>query len=1050
MQRLLLLFFALVFCAGVDAQTTFKTISPAATVPAGIQPDRLDFRTDLIPRSSTSHQRPRQFDPLRMVPMSALGIPGVTLVRDAASQRVIALRGRPKNMTSNGPTKEDAAAYLAAVARLLDIENPGRELVVTQEDVDELGQVHLRLQQQYQGIEVYPAEARLHASTNAGFDLFTGRLVPTPTGLAVVPTLSEQEARAQVQRALNEQWINIPAEQLEWMSGPQLASKLIIYAPEAEKPILAWKIDARPNLLKHEIFFLDAQTGNVINQHSHLCGFANKMNANHSSDEHISESLTHEHHAEALPPPPDGPYTTTLPNLYNQNQTINTFSIDDTYLLLDGSRDMFTQTQDGVIDGLIVTYDGLGSTPQREDFDPVLGSSLNNTDWNRTAVSVHANAGDAYQYFFDRHGRNSIDGAGGNVLSFMNINETDGTEMDNAFWNGRALFYGNGVQAFNSLPRGLDVAGHEMAHGVIQSTANLVYENQPGALNESFADIFGYLVEGETGDYRIGEDVVTNVFPSGAMRNLQNPNNGASGPSDFRWQPAHMDEFQNLPNTQQGDNGGVHINSGIPNRAFYLFSSDPAVGDTRAERVYYRALTQYLTRSSQFIDMRIAVVQAAGDLYGADVVAAANAAFTGVGIGGNDTTPDDGGDYTVDFEANGGDRFILLSNVNQTAIFRADENGTLIDNPLEEVGLLSKPSLTDDGSAAVFIDDENRIRVYNLITREINFLESNPQTIWRNAVVSKDGTRLALTTTDNDNQILIFDLPSDRGQLFTLFNPTTANTGISTSDVQYADAMEWAPGGEFLMYDALSRLDDGLEFWDIGFIDVWNNQNDDFSEGNIFKLINDLPEDISVGNPTFSKNSPYIIAFEEVDFNAGTFTITGANIETGDDGVIFQNSQVNYPNYSIEDDLIVFDGTVTGNTRVLAVRSLADDKVTGQGQATVLLNGGHWGIFYANGERDLNTSLEGPVVDDNRVKVYPTVTSGIVTIEAPEATSTERNIQVFNAQGQLVRNLPRTRATAPNTFGVQGEVNLAGLASGSYFLAIPVEGGVVLKRVVVR
>lgn len=1018
MQRLLLLFTALFIRFGLDAQTPFKTIPEAATLPANIQLDRLEFRSDLIPRSTTSNQRPRQIDPYNLTPLSIIGVPGVKPLRDAATQRIYALLGRPNSLIANGPTKEDAVAYLTAVGRLLELETPAEELIILEETTDDLGQVHLRLRQQFGGIEVYPADARLHASTNAGFDFFTGRITPTPTGLNLTPALSQQDARTQVQSALSTQWMDLPAKHLEWLSGPQLESKLVIYAADEASPVLAWKIDARPNLVTHNIYLLDAQTGEVINQHSHLCGFANKHLEEHGSKTPGRNSLISNTNSArsvkgntisgrspspgSTPPPPDGPYTSTRPNLYGQNQTINTFSIDDTYLLLDGTRDMFT-IDNGTIDGYLLTYDGLGSTPQRQGFDPVIGSSLTNNDWSTTAVSVHANAGAAYQYFLDRHGRNSIDGNGGNVISFMNINETDGTEMDNAFWNGRALFYGNGVQAFNRLPRGLDVAGHEMAHGVIQSTANLVYENQPGALNESFADIFGYLVEGEAGDYRIGEDVVTNVFPSGAMRNLQNPNNGASGPSDFRWQPAHMDEFQNLPNTQEGDNGGVHINSGIPNRAFYLFSSHPAVGDTRAERVYYRALEQYLTRSSQFIDLRIAVVRAAEDLYGSDVVAAATAAFNGVGIGGNDTTPDDGGDYTVDLETNDGDRFLLVCNTDQTLISRANVNGVLIDDPLVVVGLSSRPSVTDDGVAMAFIDDQNKIRVYNFVTQQLDFLEAPPQQIWRNVAVSKDGTKLALLTTANNNEILVYDFNTDDTQFFTLFNPTTANTGIATSDVQYADALEWDPAGEVIMYDALSQLDDGLEFWDIGLINVWDNNSDSFAEGTIVKLVNNLPSGISIGNPTFSKNSPYIIAFEELISDESTYTIVGANIETGATGIIFQNSQLNYPNFGIEDDRIVFDGRVANNDPVLAIRDLANDKITGEGQATVYINGGHWGVFYANGERQLNTSLEGAVVKDDRVRVYPTVTTGRVTVEAPLSTS-DREIQVYTVQGKLIKS----------------------------------------------
>jgi Zn-dependent metalloprotease len=88
----------------------------------------------------------------------------------------------------------------------------------------------------------------------------------------------------------------------------------------------------------------------------------------------------------------------------------------------------------------------------------------------------------------------------------INVADDDGSSMGNAFWNGQAMFYGNGDGAFQPLARGLDVAGHEMSHGVIQSTANLEYQGESGALNESFADVFGVLIDRD--DWKIGEDVV--------------------------------------------------------------------------------------------------------------------------------------------------------------------------------------------------------------------------------------------------------------------------------------------------------------------------------------------------------------------------------------------------------------------------------------------------------------------------------------------------------------------------------------------------------------
>ena len=1042
MKHVLLLLLSC-FSLSLYSQGEFKNIPPAASNSTAVDLEDLRFNQLVQPGLPASQPTLLQQRPLLLWSLNPLNLPqtkGVKVGVDQETGMVNHLVGRPVDLPAARPDKTDAYAYLAAVAEDLGIDNPYEELIIGEPITDEAGDVHIRVSQQFAGYPVTQADAWIHASTNDGFDSFTGRLYPTPSDLELAYVMPMAWLKTELKIKGADDYIELPAEQLKWISGPQFEMNTEVYfkslGPDfsgaattnskEQIPYLVYRIDSRPNLAKHTTTFVNAHTGDVMNEYSHICGFAAH---GHEADHDAEPTET-----TSQPLPPDGPYTTTVQNLYDQNITINTFSISDNYLLIDGTRDMFTNNN-GEIDGLLLTYEGGGGSPQLSNFDPQIASSLNNSNWTKTAASVHSNAGAAYQYFLDRHDRNSIDGVGGSVYSFMNINETDGAEMDNAFWNGRALFYGNGSQAFNRLPRGLDVAGHEMAHGVIQNTADLIYQEQPGALNESFADIFGYLVEGESGDFRIGENVVnTSVFTSGTMRDMQNPNNGAAGPQDFRWQPAHMDEYQDLPVNADNDNGGVHINSGIPNRAFYLFASHPAVGDTRAEKVYYLALSTYLTRSSRFADLRIAVVAAAQALYGADVVAAANAAFDGVGIGG------DGGDYTEDLETNEGDRFLLATNPSQSSLFRLTEDGTLIDNPLFVEDVASKPSLTDDGEFAVFIDGLGRVRVYNLTTGSLTFLEQNPQTIWRNVAVSKGGNRLALTTNDNDNQVLIFDLVSGVGQNFTLFNPTSAD-GITTGDVLMSDVLEWDPSGEVLMYDAQSRLDEGLTFWDIGFLNAWNKSSGNFGDGNIFKLANNLPDDISIGNPTFSKNSPYIIAFERVNFNEQTYDLIGANIETGESNIIFENGVINYPNFGVDDDRMVFDAETTDGTAVLALVGLGADKISASGQATVLVNGGHWGIFYANGERDLDVGIEGPLVENDQLLVYPTVFSNTLSIEYQDGRLTEVTAQLFDLSGRLVA------ATVLNGEGAQS-FPIGDLAAGTYVLAVTLEEGTVVQRVV--
>jgi Zn-dependent metalloprotease len=249
------------------------------------------------------------------------------------------------------------------------------------------------------------------------------------------------------------------------------------------------------------------------------------------------------------------------------------------------------------------------------------------------AQAAHDGAGVVYDYYFERFGRDAINGQGGPMVSTVNYGSSP-EEAENAAWIGELeqMIYGDGGRLFRPLPFGLDVVGHEFTHGVIDKTSQLIYEGQSGALNESYADIFGALIDG---DWVVGEDVVKSPpFPVPYLRSLEDPNAGGlynpNNPLGGVGQPANMDQYANLPISRRFDNGGVHINSGIPNHVAYLLAQ--AIGKEKTEQIYYRALTQYLTPGSDFSDAANASVQAAIDLYGQADADAVRNAFGQVGI----------------------------------------------------------------------------------------------------------------------------------------------------------------------------------------------------------------------------------------------------------------------------------------------------------------------------------------------------------------------------------------------------------------------------------
>jgi Zn-dependent metalloprotease len=261
---------------------------------------------------------------------------------------------------------------------------------------------------------------------------------------------------------------------------------------------------------------------------------------------------------------------------------------------------------------------------------------------NPIAQAAHDGAKKVYDYYFTKFKRDSIDGRGMPLVSTVNYGAS-ARDAENAAWIGEAqqMIYGDGGRIFNPLPYGLDVVGHEFTHGVINTTADLVYEGQSGALNESMADVFGALID--RGNWTIGEQVVKSPpFPTPVLRSLSDPNLGYYDPRDPLQgvgQPAHMREYANLPITRRADNGGVHINSGIPNHAAYLTAQ--AIGPDKTEQIYYRALTQYMTPRSNFLQAANALARAAADLYGnAEVQAVRNAwGQIGINIGGQDNVP---------------------------------------------------------------------------------------------------------------------------------------------------------------------------------------------------------------------------------------------------------------------------------------------------------------------------------------------------------------------------------------------------------------------------
>ncbi len=251
-------------------------------------------------------------------------------------------------------------------------------------------------------------------------------------------------------------------------------------------------------------------------------------------------------------------------------------------------------------------------------------------------------AGATYDLYKQVFNRNSIDNNGLRLDSTVHYQKS----YDNAFWNGSQMVYGDGDEdlpvsqrIFNRFTISIDVIGHELTHGVTQHEANLNYVSQSGALNESMSDVFGSLVKQHSrsqsaaqADWIIGEGLFTANVNGVGIRSMKAPGTAYDDPVLGKDpQPAHMKDYV----TTVSDNGGVHINSGIPNHAFYLLAM--RLGGNAWEKpgqIWYKTLTDKLTATSNFQDAADLTFQAAGELFGINSLEqdAVKASWADVGI----------------------------------------------------------------------------------------------------------------------------------------------------------------------------------------------------------------------------------------------------------------------------------------------------------------------------------------------------------------------------------------------------------------------------------
>ncbi|MFM9839826.1 MAG: M4 family metallopeptidase [Cyclobacteriaceae bacterium] len=910
----------------------------------------------------------------------------------------------------DGNAERACFQYLNELKPLLQLDNPEQDFRISSQETDAQNKTHFRLEQLHNTVPIYGSEVLVHINELGNGETFNGRYEKIPVTISTDAKFSGERAIEIANTKLNPKKLAftspIPLE--------ESSVKLYVY-PHKQKGIisyvLAYHVISYSKLHRWE-FFIDASTGAILREFDSTCFI-------------------------------DGARIATANDLNNVSRTINTYQVGSTYFLIDASRSMYIPSKSVLPDdpiGAIFTIDMNNTFGKNASFNH--NGSANNAWTDKTAVSAHVNAGIAFQYYQTKHGRNSIDGKGGTIISAVRVADSEtGKKLDNAFWNGKGIFYGDGDVGFKPLAGAIDVAGHEMTHGVVQNTANLEYEGESGAINESMADVFGVLMDPDN-DWRIGEDVVkTSAFPSGALRSMEDPHNGGTSLSNNGFQPKHMNEKY----TGTEDNGGVHINSGIPNFAFFKYAT--AITRDKAASIYYKALKDYLTKSSQFIDLRLAVIKAATDLHGAGAneVTQAGLAFDAVGIvngtggtGGSTIPPQD-------YPVNPGDEFLLVTNTDPgdvNSLYRSSITGTNLQ-ALTKTTIASRPSSTDNGEVAVFVADDGTIHAINVkpgAAPEETVISSE---VWGNVVVSKDGTKIAAVTTKQDTAIYVYDFISKKWGKFKLYNPTYTQ-GVNAAGPVYADGLEWDNTGEYLVYDAFNQIDNNggndLKYWDVGFIQVWSNSSNKFGTGTIAKLFASLPKDVNIGNPSFSKLSSSIVAFDYFDIVTPEYAVLAYNIERNKLNTVANNNTLGYPSFNKDDTRLAF-ATGNGAASVINYVSLNPDKITSTGVSQTILNGGRWPVYFSLGKRNIVTGTEeAKSLEGLSFSCYPNPMTNELNISFGEGEFVNGKVELVNAGGMLVHQSTMDAGEA--------KINTKELSSGLYVVRVETSKGVGFCKVV--
>ena len=708
-----------------------------------------------------------------------------------------------------------ARAVLSRNRELLRLANPDNEMVITAETTDSLGISRVRFQQTYQGVPVFGQEASVYIDPDGKVTRISGRYRPTPQIATVIPALTPAQAEAEA--------VRIAGEALS------VAKVVLVILPadDVNDMTLAWHVEAYASLTRGWHFFVDAATGALLDRYSAVQRAA---------------------------------VTGSGKDLDNNTVTFTAWQQSGKYYLIDTTRP--GNASGGAVSTSIGNIWILDCKLDSKCTTTANSTSLT-AGWDPAAVSAIAAMYSVTNYFLNTHGRKGIDDHNATILAAVN----DASDPDNAHWSSadQMMIFGTGDNAiFRNLAR-TDIAGHEMTHGITGQTAQLVYKGQSGALNESFSDFFGMMIKNS--GWLIG-DGATISYP--LLRSMIDPHLGLPEcpKNGFAFaQPKHMDEYVVPDNPVGGDNGGVHCNSGIPNRAFYLIAEGlsaeglgTSIGRQHAEQIYYYALTQLLHQSDQFIDARRQLIKAAQLKFGtssADATAVARA-FDAVGI----VEPQ--GAVSAAIVPTDGDPI----NAATWLVYRRSDGFLMAETPSGTVGPLNvypataqRPGMfwdTTSNNAAIFYlnDQTGSLRVVDLATNSDNLVVAADLYAF---AISPNAKKIAFTFK-SDSRLYIGDLATQQAP--TAYQPLMPSPDGTASDVGidvYDPAFDYLSENIVFDFTVPRKSLDGSTTYQFSFgtLNIPTGEFDTIASGQAANQ--------QFANPVFATNNNYVLAFDLLD-----------------------------------------------------------------------------------------------------------------------------------------------------------------------------------------